>query len=180
MKNISHKKHNINFYKNNIFDTTASIIKAGNNGSTVIVPHVCNNVNLFGAGFALAVAEQYPIVKQNFHLLSNKNKLGSVQYITVMKDNHYRRELIFANMIAQNKTISQNNSRPLNYEALVNCMIDVRAHINKLKDNEHDRVEIHCPKFGCGLAGGNWGFINDLIEDIWKDIPVYVYVLKSK
>jgi hypothetical protein len=38
-------------------------------------------------------------------------------------------------------------------------------------------VQIHAPKFGCGLAGGNWNFIQDLITDIWKNIQVFVYQL---
>ena len=41
------------FVKNqNIFELINTRISAGVNGSTVIVPHVCNNSNAFGAGFA--------------------------------------------------------------------------------------------------------------------------------
>jgi len=42
------------------------------------------------------------------------------------------------------------------------------------------KAEIHCPQFGSGLAGGNWEFITELIEDIWVEnglaITVYEYV----
>ena len=38
-----------------------------------------------------------------------------------------------------------------------------------------DKIEIHCPKFGSGLAGGNWHFIENLIEDIWTAYFVTVY-----
>jgi hypothetical protein len=41
--------------------------------------------------------------------------------------------------------------------------------------NKTEKVEIHCPKFGSGLAGGNWAFIEDLIEDIWGKYSVTVY-----
>jgi hypothetical protein len=81
-------------------------------------------------------------------------------------------------MIAQNKLFSQDNKRPLNYGALVYCMNQVRSYIKDLESNtEMSRIEIHAPKFGSGLAGGNWNFISDLIEDIWYDIPVFIYTL---
>ena len=176
------KRHgNIAISDHNIFDIVEQRVFAGHLGSTVIIPHVCNNANLFGAGFAAAIASQYPVVKENFHLLGNKAQLGHVQFVSTRTDKHYRRNLIVANMIAQNKTISKTtNPRPLNYEALVNCMVSVRSLVNKLSSTEHEKVEIHCPKFGCGLAGGDWSFISDLIADIWSGMDVFVYVLKSK
>lgn len=163
----------------NIFDISEERVSSGNLGSTVIIPHVCNNINLFGAGFAAAVASRYPEVKENFHMLGNKAKLGNVQFVTIKNNKQHRRNLIFANMIAQNRVIDKNNPRPLNYASLVNCMTTVRDFAKNLLDTEHDKVEIHCPRFGCGLAGGNWNFISELIKDIWSDFDIFIYILKT-
>lgn len=161
---------------NNIFQVIESRIKSGHSGATVVVPHVCNNVNAFGAGFAGQVAKLYPEVKANFHLLGSKSKLGTTQFVISKIDNHYKHSIIFANMIAQNGLISNKNTRPLNYYALGHCMNDVKLYIKNLKiHNENNPVEIHAPKFGSGLAGGNWNFISDLIEDIWSEFTVYIY-----
>ena len=168
------QKNNIRFVQGNLFSVVNNLISSQHLGSTVIVPHVCNNIALFGSGFAAAVRKHYPIVATNFELLGKKTKLGYVQYITTSKDDIYNHELIIANMIAQNGLISKNNPRPLNYEALVRCMVDVRNHINSM---DKERIEIHCPKFGSHLAGGNWNFINNLIEDIWSNLNVVVYYL---
>jgi hypothetical protein len=163
----------------NIFDIINSRIEAANNGSTVLVPHVCNNVNAFGAGFAGQVAEIYPEVKANFHLLGKNAKLGQSQFVAVKTDKLYKHQIIFANMIAQNSLISSQNTRPLNYGALVYAMFDVRSYVKKLEQKlETTKIEIHAPKFGSGLAGGNWNFVSNLIEDIWYDIPVYIYIYK--
>ncbi len=167
------KKNNAATINLDILDSAKKRL-SDTNSATVIVPHVCNNINLFGAGFANYLANRYPIVKENFHMLGNQAKLGHVQYVKIAKDNLYHNELIVGNMIAQNKTISQSNRRPLNYEALVRCMISVRNYAMDLK-NKDLCVEIHCPKFGSGLAGGNWQFIENLMNDIWYNIPVYVY-----
>lgn len=159
-------------HKKNIFDVAIERVKSDFNGATVIIPHVCNNIGLFGAGFALDLKNKFPIVATNFELLGKKTKLGYVQYVEVLKNHNYGHKLIIANMIAQNKTISYHNKRPLNYESLVKCMIDIRNYINGI---DSDTIEIHCPKFGSGLAGGNWLFIQDLINDVWNNIQITVY-----
>lgn len=159
-----------------IFSTTAHLVKSQNLGTSIIIPHVCNNIGVFGAGFAAAVRNHFPIVATNFELLGTKTKLGYVQYISVFKDPTYNHELIFANMIAQNGIINYKNQRPLNYEALVKCMTDIRLYIDK---SNKEKIEIHCPKFGSGLAGGNWNFISELINDIWNNISVIVYGYKN-
>lgn len=171
-------KHNTATINIDLLDSAKQRLSDSTNNATVIVPHVCNNINLFGAGFASYLANRYPIVKENFHMLGNQAKLGNVQYVKILKDKMYHNELIVANMIAQNKTISPSNKRPLNYEALVRCMTNIRNHALDFKNNDIN-IEIHCPKFGSGLAGGNWLFINNLIEDIWSGIPVFVYGLKQ-
>lgn len=180
MINSTKNKYKIITYHSNIFDTSQSRINSTNNGSSVIIPHVCNNIDVFGAGFAAAISNRYPIVKENFHLLGNKSKLGYVQYVSASKNKSYGYEIIFANMIAQNKTISNNNPRPLNYEFLVKCMIDVRNYAIKYIDDHDTNIEIHCPKFGSGLAGGNWNFIENLIQDIWGCFSVFVYSYEKK
>lgn len=176
------KKHKLPIIYDNLFNSVEQNIRIGYNGTSVIVPHVCNNIDSFGAGFASGVAKYYPIVKQNYHMLGThflKNNLGYVQFVQVAKDNTYGHKLVFANMIAQNGVISANNPRPLNYAALVKSMTAVSSYINQNFDRE-SRVQIHAPKFGSGLAGGNWQFIEQLIEDIWSNIPVYIYDLKKK
>lgn len=174
-----HKKDNMSVIDGDILELSINRINSDNNGATVIIPHVCNNINLFGSGFAGYIAKNYPIVKQNFHLLGNQAKLGHVQYVKIGNNITYRHELIIGNMIAQNQIINQSNPRPINYEALVRCMINIRNYILELNKNDID-VEIHCPKFGSGLAGGNWNFISDLIEDIWKNQRVFIYNYNRK
>jgi len=166
--------------KQNLFEIINKKLLADHNGNSVVVPHVCNNVNAFGAGFAGQVASLYPEVKANFHLLGHQAKLGHTQFVTVGTNKKYNHQLIFANMVSQNKLISTNNKRPLHYGALVYSMNNVRSYIKNLEKIYPDanKIEIHAPKFGSGLAGGNWNFIADLIEDIWFDIPVFIYTFK--
>lgn len=176
MKTISdtNSKNNIIINnKQNIFKTTKDLLSVGT--ENIVIPHVCNNVGLFSAGFANDVSIYYPEVSMNFEMSSHQLKLGCVQYIKTIENKNRKTFLYFANMVAQNKTISKNNPRPLNYEALVKCMIDVREFIHTLSEKTETRCQIHCPMFGSGLAGGNWVFIKDLIEDIWGNFNIFVY-----
>lgn len=167
---------NIRYSKENIFDVLSQRVSAKSLGSTVIVPHVCNNVGGFGAGFAGDVAKYYPEVKINFHMLGNAPKLGHVQYVKVFEHKEYNHEIIFANMIAQNGLIGASNPRPLNYVALSYCMSNIGNYIkNYIQFDPTKNVEIHAPKFGSGLSGGNWNFIKNLIEDAWAKYSVYIY-----
>lgn len=165
--------------KRNIFIDTRERINSKQNGCTVVIPHVCNNIGVFNGGFAAAVAKEYPVVQQNYSLLGSKMKLGHTQFVSVAKNNDYGYEIIFANMIAQNKIRTSKNTRPLNYAALAYCMSTVKIFAKEYRKNhENLNVEIHCPKFGSGLAGGNWRFISELIKDAWVDIRnICVYTL---
>lgn len=179
MKTI-YKKQQINIIKGDLFDNIEKIVTAGNNGSSVIVPHVCNNIDLFGAGFAAETAKHYPIVKENYHLLGKsflQNNLGYVQFVEVLNDKKYGHKLVFANMIAQNGILNKlSNPRPLNYLALTNSMLLISRYISQnFMQFTEQNVQIHSPKFGSGLAGGNWHFIKDLIDDIWNKYQVVIY-----
>ncbi|NDC96104.1 hypothetical protein EB077_12425, partial [bacterium] len=110
-------QYNFNLIKDDLFNHIDNLIK-NNHSLTVLVPHVCNNVDAFGAGFAGAVARKYPIVKDNYHMLGPsflKRNLGYTQFINIPNSLKNNSEIVFCNMIAQNGLISKNNKRPLNY-----------------------------------------------------------------
>jgi hypothetical protein len=163
-------------FTKDIFEVSIDRVSSEFSGSTVIIPHVCNNIGSFGGGFTGCIEKRFPMVGKNFLLLGKNPKLGYVQYVSVLKKEPYDHELIFANMISQSGVIGPKNKRPINYEALVISMINVR---NYIRNSSKEKIEIHCPKFGSGLAGGNWFFINELIYDIWRNISVYVHSVKK-
>jgi hypothetical protein len=168
----------------NIFEMSKSRVMAEKNGATVFIPHVCNNIDLFGAGFASDLADQFPSVKADYHMLGKtflKNNFGYCQIIKVLEEPRHKQKLYIVNMIAQNGIKSKNNPRPLNYYALAKSMGAMSSFIlsNTGFLNKSENIEIHCPKFGSGLAGGNWNFINDLIHDIWGRYNVTVHLFNK-
>lgn len=137
-----------------------------------IIAHVVNNIGAWGKGFTAALHRYFPSIKMDYLLDKDSQKrdylLGTNIYTNIY-DSVY-----VANMIAQDGLPCSKNPQPLRYSALIQCMIGVEefAELNKLKD-------IHCPKFGSGLAGGNWKVIKKLIEEIWIEngLNITVYQL---
>lgn len=166
---------------------------------TIILPHVCNNRGAFGAGFVVPLADKFPSVMYAYLdwydrkiFKSVKDCLveysspnfgpGQVQFIEVVKkDTDNRRpRIIVANMIAQNL----GGKRPLSYKYLIQCMEHVEKKVfmcgcmdsEGVSSEDAGYVRIVAPMFGSGLAGGDWNFIEKLIEDCWKlEVPIRIH-----
>ena len=182
---ILHKKEPFIYSNKNIFNIIRDRVNSKENGATIFVPHVCNNIDLFDAGFAGQVAKEYPSVKTDYHLLGKnflQKNLGHCQTIKVFEEPQYRHKLYFVNMISQNGVKGFNNQRPLNYLALAQSMNKLAQiiYMNTGFLDKSENIEIHAPKFGSGLAGGNWNFISELISDIWGKFFVTIYNYPAK
>lgn len=139
-----------------------------------IITHLCNNKGGWGRGFVLAINKRWKKPELRYKKFVQeyfddgkepKDLLGKIQGVTVEEN------IIICNMIAQDGYKSNANPVPLKYSALVKCMTNLADLSNA------NCSSIHCPKFGSGLAGGNWQLIEELIKNIWIDngIDVYVY-----
>lgn len=166
--------HSFSTSKDDIFSISYSFVNSDKQPSTIIIPHVCNNIGLFGGGFSGEIGRAFPEVASNFYV-GGKLKLGHTQTVTSYINKQNNNSIIVANMIAQNGVISKQNRRPLHYPSLIKCMYNINTIIGDLKNRDLS-VRIHCPKFGSGLAGGNWNFISDLIDDIWSNNEVTVFL----
>lgn len=161
-------------------DATKPQRKAEN--EIAIIPHVCNNLGGWGAGFVLALTKAFgdlPVKTYQMDLGADSKKcLGRVSFAEIGNG-----DVVIANMIAQAGYIDDNNPRPLKYPALLHAMGRVANHIEYLRSWRSKPISIHCPKFGSALAGGNWEFIEALIEDVWLDagidVTVYEFVPPS-
>lgn len=148
----------------------------------VMLPHVCNDRGAWGKGFVVPLGEAFPESRKAYidwhrgvthpsHIQRGQFGLGKTQFVNARD---YPR-LIVCNMVAQTGT---GGKRPLRYNALVNCMDEVA----EMAKTFGSHAAIHCPLFGSDLAGGDWNFIERLIEDCWlrPGIPVTVHYLPGR
>lgn len=126
------------------------------------IAHGVNCRNVMGSGVAKALFTKYPKVKTKYHEYPNKS-LGQIQEV-------FCEDKLIINCFTQ-KYYGYDSQRYVNYAAIVECfkrIIEVLPRDSKLA----------IPKIGCGLAGGNWDFMEQLINDTVGDqLEIWVYEL---
>jgi hypothetical protein len=150
-----------------------------------VIAHVCNDIGMFGSGFAACVAKRWGFVRDRYIAWSVSPKEkgflpGAIQVVRV-GDGIY-----IANMIAQNGVRSASNQRPINYPALGQCLQRLDDWITsfiKVKDAMMlpglcPEVTVHMPRIGCGLAGGDWNVVEPLVDTFINRVT-YVYDLEE-
>lgn len=122
-----------------------------------------NDSHGWGAGFVLAVSARWKM-PEYYYRCTKELVLGDVQFVMVEKD------ITVCNMIAQHKTGYDFKTKtfPIRYEAVRECL----QKVNKLAVKYN--ATVHGPRFGSGLAGGDWNVIEKIIkEEITVDVFIY-------
>lgn len=147
-------------------DATDPIVKDG----TRIITHVCNDIGKWGKGFVLAVSKRWP-EPERVYRSTKIYTLGDIQIVGVGND------IEVVNMIGQHDIHPLDHVPPIRYHAIEQCLERVAVHVHEIARQTFNTVSIHMPRIGCGLAGGDWIKIENIIERILisRRIPVYVY-----
>lgn len=157
-----------------ILDITDSIIRSPQNGASVIIPHICNNQNVFVGGLSKIIADKYPKVKANFEVVGKQN-LGKTQFITADRGvgDQY---LYIANMIAQDNSLIKRYNRKIRYTALIQCIYSLKSFIDKLHQYSQPKsLQIHIAEFDFPCHKNEFRVITNIIEDICDSTPLYIY-----
>jgi hypothetical protein len=142
----------------NIFDTLPRNRK-------ILLPHIANDAGIWGKGFTQVLDQHWPEIGKRFKAWTETIKSTELEPLgEVCFDFVQGSEVLVLSMVAQHKVFSAYNLKPIRYAALIRSMERV-VEIGK----GISCTEIHCPKFGAGLARGNWDFIQELIQEIWVD-----------
>lgn len=131
---------------------------------------ICHQVNcraVMGAGLARQIRDKWPIVFDEYAKVCNPKKLGDFQVVQVAP------QLYVANLFGQSSF--GRDKRQTNYAALGAALFGAMK--------EHPDATFRVPYgLGCGLAGGNWATVMNLIEEAataW-DVNVEIWVLPKK
>lgn len=144
----------IEYIKGNLFTTTAPIIA-----------HGCNAQGVMGSGVAKEIKTLYPEAYQMY--VDSYNSYGLVLGSVLFAKSNQR---VIANCITQ-QYYGRTGNRYVNYGAIANCLtaISIYAKFNQLST-------VAMPTIGCGLGGGKWNIIKELVEQILaQNLAVEVY-----
>jgi len=158
--------------KNMIIYVSGDATKPDQPGVNVLC-HICNNHGVWGKGFVLAV-DKISKEPREYYLKQSKYsknfKLGQVQWTFI--NPHFA----VVNMVAQMGLRSAQRPKPLDERALYHCLRKVDAGCSALKCSDED-ITIHMPKIGSGLGGGDWNFIECVVDCALPSRRVFVYTL---
>lgn len=131
-----------------------------------VVGHQVNCQGVMGAGLALAVATEYPMVYHQYKQLLRErglHALGMCQLVQVDDDRWV------ANLFGQNRY--GRGKQFTSYPAL-------RSALEQLRDEAPVGAKIGLPYgIGCGLAGGQWSVVKEMLGEVFVDGDVYLYKL---
>ena len=118
-----------------------------------------NAQNKMGSGFAKAVFEQWPMVKDAFHDWSaqfrdDEARMGKFQALQVVKG------LWVINIVGQ-RYYGKDGARYTSYDALDTALQAVGAW---MRFNHLYHYDVHHPLLGAGLGGGHWPVIAEIIR----------------
>lgn len=133
------------------------------------IAHGVNCQNKIGSGVAKALYTKFPDVKVNYHEYFKTHTIGKINLGKILYTYDDSTGKNIANCFTQNE-FGYDGKRYVNYASVLQCF-------RILKDNCKGYI-LAIPKIGCGLAGGNWEFMEQLINDtVGEDLEIWVYEL---
>lgn len=150
-----------------------------------MIIHCCNDIGGWGAGFVLALSKKWtepeqryrawasgPMADRTINLTTDPFMLGFIQAVGVAPD------IAVVNMIGQKGTgPDQNGFPPIRYWAIDECLKKVAELAKK------HNASVHAPYLmGCALAGGEWDYIEHMLQKRLVDegIQVTAYDFEGK
>ena len=140
---------------------------------------LCQQTNYFGVmGAGIAAAIKVKLLSHDnymsyVHVCKKLGRkiLGLVQFLDTPDGT------VVANCFSQddkaNVYPTGRISPSTDYKAVKACMESVRSNAEILNKS------VYIPyKYGCGIAGGDWNKVQDIINDVFKDSTVDVYIVK--
>lgn len=152
------------YINGNLFDSKADVL--------------CHQVNLFGVmggGIAAEIRKRFPSVYEEYkeqcekiNCTNYEDYLGTV----LMVDTNKGRDQFIANCFCQNY-FSENNCLT-NYEKMEKCFYEIKDWMN-----HNNKYTVAFPYgIGCGIAGGNWGIVENIIQKVLDNHNLIVEIWK--
>lgn len=137
-----------------------------------VICHCCNTMGAWGKGFVVPLGRRYPDAKKAYHSylksVGKENALGACCIASVGE------QLVVANVFGQERIYPTKDGKiPLDYDALRKGLNTCKTIMSAM----NEEFTIHMPRIGCGLASGKWEEVESIINEVFSenDIQVYVY-----
>lgn len=135
-------------------------------------PYICHQVNCMGAmgaGVAKQIKALYPDVYEEYKRVCNEHRDNPAKLLGQNLGVRVNDDLAIINLFGQ-----------LEYSRFHSCtdLTALRAACSPVAANIPAHVEIAMPyRIGCGLGGGDWGAVLDMLTEVFQDNNLVLYKL---
>jgi O-acetyl-ADP-ribose deacetylase (regulator of RNase III) len=136
-----------------------------------IIIHGCNAQGVMGSGVAKAIRLKYPQVFEDYKNFKNQFGLELGDCVpTQIIDKESDVDVVIISAITQ-QFYGRDNRRYVDYDAVARVFEGIE---DTAKYFGH--TEVHFPLIGCGLGGGKWSIISNIIEESAPNIDKYLWI----
>lgn len=145
------------------------IVQAAQAGDIDVLVHQTNCFNRWSSGLAPQIEKAFPDAK----LADDHTKVGDPKKLgkAIEMCRTYAHSVIVMNVYGQYEW-SNPDYRTTDYPALAKGLTKVAKRFDSY---EH----IGLPKIGCGVAGGDWDIVREIIESVFAHHQVTIYTLPT-
>lgn len=139
-----------------------------------LIAHQVNCQGVMGSGVAKAIKESFPVVYLSYRKkvldfkvetgLDTGFLLGDVQFVDLG-------DQVYCNVFSQDNYMPRTECHT-NYGAMEKAFRTMKE--------EYPGKDLAIPKIGCGLGGGDWNKVTEILGTVFDDRDVYVYELDSE
>ena len=154
------------------------------------IAHSCNTRNIMGGGIARQIKDRYPQAYEADTKAFDTEYDKDGQYVRWL--GNFSKAEINSKFLPDDKGYVYNmytqanigGGRQVHYEKFWQALKRVEQDLYAINVSKHEYDGSPPPVLGlpygvsCGLAGGNWGIIKAMIEDIFSDSPIQCYIVK--
>ena len=136
--------------------------------TTDVIAHQVNCMGVMGAGLAKSIKESYPEVFHAYHehCKCQEELLGTCQLVQTSGGRYV------ANLFGQ-KSFGRKNQQT-DYHAVHQALLDC---VQQMQDKGLKSIAIPY-KMGCGLGGGAWPIVKNIITEVFAPTDMFVEIWK--
>ena len=144
-----------------------------------IIVHQVNCRGVMGAGVAKQIREKFPNTYLQYHHLCRRyNFTKLIGHNLYTSENLDGKRIIIANIFGQNEVGT--GRQQTDYEALDSCFARLAQAANDLQARGLPN-KIGIPyNIGCGLGGGDWHIVYEIIQKHMSNLDVEIYQFKKR
>lgn len=162
-----------------IKEMNGNLIKLAKEGNFEVIVHGCNCQGIMGKGIAKQIKEAFPKAAKIDEKGETPGTICSVMYPSGLTIINAYTQIYYGKANEKHKSYSViNDFKNEVYDSQENRYNFIRSSMRAI--NKHYRgKKIGLPLIGCGLAGGEWNIVKQILEEELSDCNVTVVHYKN-